>query len=310
MSTKPSLLDEDKDDAQPDLLYDLPFPEGDALALHVSVSPPPNNALHLHLPSTGDLHVLPPSVVYDADGLENTITLSPNPDSSNNRSLPARIVRFRSRVRIASGTFNHRARSHSHLPSHSAESLDSESSPSSSISAPLRSTPDDSIPRPSYSFAVPKRRRQRPLRPRAASASGASSKSGGDGSERTPLLRAPGSRLGARTRRLYGDPDEDDEASSNQRVRISREEVNAFGSWPWRLFNGYVRLSFFTLCFSFILSASLCRILSSSSGGLLSTSFTAGRDHRAQRISSICAFQCAYLLASLSSILHLFLFTH
>lgn len=63
--------------------------------------------------------------------------------------------------------------------------------------------------------------------------------------ERTRLLRAPGSKLGARTRRLYGDPDEDDEDEEELRDRESRrrEKELRFGNWPWKLFNAYVRPS-------------------------------------------------------------------
>ena len=54
--------------------------------------------------------------------------------------------------------------------------------------------------------------------------------------------RAPGSRLGARTRRLYGLPD--DEASENARAQRRAQRLQeikeSFGPCPWRLFNGYV----------------------------------------------------------------------
>ncbi|EJD04455.1 uncharacterized protein FOMMEDRAFT_155587 [Fomitiporia mediterranea MF3/22] len=243
-----------KDDVRAEVLYGLrtTSPELDVVAVSVS-PPPPTNALHLHLQSPGELYAV--EMPAGSDGrLDNTVQL-PNGADAAHTSRPSYRVRFRSRVRIASGMHPH---SHAHTRSQarrdSAGSVDSESSLCSSISAPLRYTPDDSETRASYSLvAALKNKRRRSRRSvTAALASGPApigARAKSDPGERTPLLLAPGSRLGARTRRLYGEPvpGEENDALNRRRARPppGRQDVDVFGPWPWRLFNGYVcHLSF------------------------------------------------------------------
>lgn len=197
---------------------------------------PPDNALHLHVPSdhVKDIVVpLPDGKEFERRG---SITLATSDSVSCSRPGTFR-VRFRSRVRIAS------ARRTSHTAS-------IDSSPSSSISAPLRYTPDDvdyDNLQHYATYAYPHRPQfQRPSRASLRSnppSVGPPSVNDISASEQTPLLRAPGSRLGVRTRKRYGladEDDEDEETSTERQAARKAQEEKAFGKWPYRLLNGYV----------------------------------------------------------------------
>ncbi|KAL5518521.1 hypothetical protein ACEPAH_203 [Sanghuangporus vaninii] len=249
----------DNDEIHSELRYDLP-PETESDINIMGISP--NNALHLHLPSEGEVHVVdPPSATMRDSYIEHSVSRSPSRDPTQDPPpKPSFRVRFRSRVRIASGMHHHHHSPYSSQPRrNSTGSVDSESSPCSSISAPLRYTPDDSDSRATYPIsALLKSRRQRP-RPRRPLATGivppisppritrTRPKNSTDSGERAPLLRAPASRLGARSRRIHGDlnPEEEEETSSSSLPGRGscpspvREDVDVFGPWPWRLFNGY-----------------------------------------------------------------------
>lgn len=233
---------------------------GDAVLSSSDPGPSSLNPIHSPLSQTN-----PENALSQTGGIVSTQT-------------PPR-VHFRSRVRIASGRLSHyRSQSQSqaqsqslrttqmagHPPlvvrarressSHHSDFESGDSSPSSSISAPLRSTPEPHERMRSHaSFLYPSSaRKYRPKRNlRASNVSGSSNDEPGtipplipsrSSDERAPLLRAPGSRLGARTRRLYGLPD--DEASENARAQRRAQRLQeikeSFGPWPWRLFNGYV----------------------------------------------------------------------
>lgn len=255
----------DIDESHPELLYGLPSEaETDFDLPRVA----PNNALHLHLPSQGEVHVVESSSGMRDGYIEHSVSRSPSRDPTQGPSKPSFHVRFRSRVRIASGMHHHHHSPYRTQPRrNSSGSIDSESSPCSSISAPLRYTPDDSDSRPSYPISAllkNKRQRPRPRRPLATTIvppipppriTRIRSKNNTSSGERAPLLRAPAARrLGARARRLYGDidanPGEEVETLSSSsslpgrgsRPSPVREDVDVFGPWPWRLFNGYVSL--------------------------------------------------------------------
>lgn len=203
------------------------------------------NALHLHLPSppgqaTTNI-ILPLSASKERRGSVTLVAPDPVP-----HSRPGTLrVRFRSRVRIGSGR-------------HTSRTASIDSSPSSSISAPLRYAPDElenDIPQ-SYG-AYTYQRKSASRRPSSSSIRNASTRvptpsrhrHGGSVSEQTPLLRAPASRLGAQTRKRCG-LDEDDDGREEIRARRmatrKAQEDTVFGKWPYRLLNGYVsNLPFF-----------------------------------------------------------------
>lgn len=260
-----------EDEGNAELLYQLPSPEP-GCDIVVDIPPPGNgNALQLHVPyspnSNGSKSPTVPN--RSEDILEAIMPLDvPNPSVSNPR--PFR-VRFRSRVRIGSG-FRHKRSASQPKPigGEQTGSPDSDTSPSSSISAPLRCTPDEHEPdgqlvgnrrNPYGSFALGPKRTRRASAGMYTHPSMGSRRSrpiwlndedegeGERAGERTRLLRAPGSNLGARTRRLYGLTDEDDEDEDESRARERKRRARemkemhkvVFGEWPWRLFNGYVR---------------------------------------------------------------------
>ncbi|KAI5120561.1 hypothetical protein M0805_000289, partial [Coniferiporia weirii] len=146
-------------------------------------------------------------------------------------------VRFRSRVRIGSGL------------RHSQPAYSGDSSASSSISAPLRYNREESdaeqvapqvlSPDPYRRPSASRLKTVKWLKGTAAPAR--TSLSQNNASERTPLLRAPASRLGERTRRRYGLADDEETRAARRRARAERKNVEeaVFGEWPWRLFNGY-----------------------------------------------------------------------
>ncbi|EPQ61136.1 hypothetical protein GLOTRDRAFT_135680 [Gloeophyllum trabeum ATCC 11539] len=194
------------------------------------------NALHLHLEE------------HDISGSAPSIRFAPDPPSvskpqTNDRSAdaphlvrPAPRVRFRSRVRIASGLHRHRQHHPEDSPDSSSSSLSS--SPCSSLSVPLRYQADENsalgpLGRRLSSYAaqggfkhrvmaspVPQRQSSR------ATVRGQSS----EASERSSLLK-PGTRV-----RTYG---EDERRSSGEQADVHPEvdEDAEFGPWPRRLLN-------------------------------------------------------------------------
>ncbi|KAF8876804.1 hypothetical protein CPB85DRAFT_1344266 [Mucidula mucida] len=140
---------------------------------------------------------------------------------------PHRSVRFRSRVRITSGVRRHIHRSRSDLSI--ARESDLSSSPSSSISAPLRTRDDEASspwgPLGQRVRIMSSRRSRRPSTFRQQV------------NERTPLVynhsvpKTPS----------YGDDDDDDFYASplaeDADARLNREIDVAFGPWPGRLLN-------------------------------------------------------------------------
>jgi hypothetical protein len=196
----------------------------------------------------------------DPPGISSSRSVSPDmSDSSQDPETPADVlqriqfldnvttdseqpqhVHFRSRVRISSG-FSRRRRQHLLSRQDAFISISSDSSlsgsPSSSISAPLRSCSDDEANKPGWGplgqrvslLAHKSRQQRRRSLPRQ----------GHDArvipNDRTPLR--PSSPL---TAYVEG---EDAYAETNQSDRERRREIDAaFGTWPRRLVNIHVRL--------------------------------------------------------------------
>ncbi|KAH8120712.1 hypothetical protein DFH11DRAFT_85737 [Phellopilus nigrolimitatus] len=251
----------DADPAPVHLLYDLPSASVEEISIVSSFSdsfPPPGNALHLHVsaatpaddmspssfspssyfppPRTGTStrrSSLSDSLYLPEPGPSAPHVLATSPTNDGGVPTPFR-VRFRSRVRIASGL------RHSKQPGQCS----ADSSPSSSISAPLRYNPEESdaepVVSPQTAGPYPSARRKKP---RLSNGGGPPSAlmNGNNANERTPLIQAPGPRLGARKRRLYGLADDDDARRARRRARLGQkqDEEAVFGKWPWRLLNGY-----------------------------------------------------------------------
>ncbi|KAF9457477.1 hypothetical protein BDZ94DRAFT_1273087 [Collybia nuda] len=148
-------------------------------------------------------------------------------------------VRFRSRVRITSGISRHRHHHHSTTGSGQVSfSRDSslESSPSSSISAPLRSRSDDESNKPGWG----------PLGQRVALLSYNSPRRWAkDKRRRKGETRPPNentSLLGSAFRAPYsgGSPTYGDYVTESDRegeAHIAQELEKAFGTWPGRILN-------------------------------------------------------------------------
>ncbi|THH09418.1 hypothetical protein EW145_g2029 [Phellinidium pouzarii] len=210
------------------LLYDLPSPSVEAINI-VSVlndDIPQDNALHLHLPPDNMpfLTSKSPARNSSADSIhtpeqrEQTHALGAGPSNKGkeNRQSTFR-VRFRSRVRIGSGL------------RHSQPACSGDSSPSSSISAPLKYNHEDNddgqlisqspgaIPkvRPPVSRRTVAKWQTVPVAPALTS----NNKNNSD--EHTPLLRTPSSRLGRRTPRRCGVVDDD---RTRAALRLARAE--------------------------------------------------------------------------------------
>lgn len=175
----------------------------------------------------------------DDDVLETPLTESEEPPMER-RSR----VRFRSRVRITSG-LNRRRHHHHHSkiltgdrdPSYMSFSPSSSfsGSPSSSISAPLRSHADDEIGKPGWgtlgqrvallAHGGASRKKTRDNRDTASNAKNS------EISERSPLM----------TRcQLHGEQEYD--FDQDEGARLAREIDQVFGPWPGRLLNHNVSL--------------------------------------------------------------------
>ncbi|KLO11293.1 hypothetical protein SCHPADRAFT_999037 [Schizopora paradoxa] len=258
------------DDAGLHLLHDVEqpsqsFPE-DSESHHASRDQSPENALHLRLGKasrqTSESSSRSGFPSNSAEQSSSALGVAPPPEETKSRPFPFR-VRFRSRVRIGSGIRHNRSRT----------SLDS-SSPSSSISAPLRySSYEGSDQGTSYAqlisdvasglgsrqlsstlsgtahspYATGKKFRRYGSAPAAVAPVAAP---GVD--ERTPLFAANDTRSYGHERRPSlsqipdSDAEGDDQAQRDARLRRSlqqaprkSEEEVMFGRWPWRLFNGH-----------------------------------------------------------------------
>ncbi|EIN13238.1 hypothetical protein PUNSTDRAFT_128925 [Punctularia strigosozonata HHB-11173 SS5] len=167
----------------------------------------------------------------------------PNADGDREEEGARRTVRFRSRVRIASGIPRERR------GSYGADSAASDS-PSSSISAPLRraSGGGEDDPRASYAkrlLAMTVAARQK----RAAAAAAADVEEGGrraavgtpaPGRRRRTFDERDALRRGPRRRPYVCDVDEDDEVeeeSDTEEARRKSEEEIVFGPWSRRIFD-------------------------------------------------------------------------
>lgn len=160
----------------------------------------------------------------------------PFPDSIVTDSERPPHVRFRPRVRISSGFSRHR---HQHFPSRQDDlisiSPDStlSSSPSSSISVPLRSCSDGEANKSAWgplgqrmSLLAHKHRRQTKRQRRNQHDAQANP------SDHTPLMRSP-----PPTAYVEGEDVYEEMEDSNRETRSSREVDAMFGTWPERLTN-------------------------------------------------------------------------
>lgn len=173
------------------------------------------------------------------------------PLSSPTSNRRTRIVRFRSRVRITSGIRRQRPKdfpSEYHIPGNDVKSLNADSSlsssPSSSISAPLRSRSDDESNDRGWgplgqrvallAYNSPKRR-TRNAREANSKRQTERQFQAHNVNERTPLVHPPRPRVydGAAgdQPRFASESDRDEES------RLSREIDMVFGKWPERLLN-------------------------------------------------------------------------
>ncbi|KAI0063133.1 hypothetical protein BV25DRAFT_1899482 [Artomyces pyxidatus] len=188
------------------------------------------NALQLQLPDHPDdpfaaSHILVAPYPGPSAPLPAGPAAHPDPTLAPASPTLAR-VRFRSRVRITSGLRHSRRQARS--PDSSAES-----SPSSSISVPLRHQADENNPRGPLGKRISvlaanawQKRRHTAFDP---------SRADEERGERTPLTRGS-------TPRMYGDHGEEAQQESEQEylARVRREEELAFGKWPWRALNRHV----------------------------------------------------------------------
>ncbi|KZT68789.1 hypothetical protein DAEQUDRAFT_765989 [Daedalea quercina L-15889] len=223
----------------------------------------PGNALHLIDDDPSPRSQTPSSVIIVADGTEIHVDGShdhgPNcggePGEAGDRSSsepppgahPQPRVRFRSRVRITSGVHRHR---HSGTPAPpgqrrlSSGTPSSGSSPSSSISAPLRYQADENatwgpLGRRLSAFAAAGRRKNMQASPQHGDAeNGGEPAAHARPNERTALLRS--SRHAG-----YVEPydthlregDEDDPEEELRAAELRRQKELIFGPWPGRLLN-------------------------------------------------------------------------
>lgn len=247
-------------DAHPfDVLYDHKSPFEDHSPKPCIV---PGNALHLIDDDPSPRSQTPPSVIILADGVELHVDgcrAEGDPSDSEPPPIarPQPRVRFRSRVRITSGVHRHRS-SGTPAPQGqrrlSSGTPSSGSSPSSSISAPLRYQADDNAtwgPLGRRLSALAAAGRRRPVQ------AGAQYEEEGQGrsspptraNERTALLRS--SRHAG-----YVDPyashlqerGEDHTEDGIRAAELRRQKELVFGPWPGRLFNRHVSGSY--LCVS------------------------------------------------------------
>lgn len=149
-------------------------------------------------------------------------------------------VRFRPRVRITSGLNRHRRRRHAienhqdYLTSNSSSTFSG--SPSSSISAPLRTRLDDEVGRPGWGTLGQRvalfSKHQYPGKTTRQHTEGGLMAMGSFGTERTPLLKPSLHFLLSRDPRFPYTSDEEE---------LSRFTDRTFGPWPTRLLNHHVR---------------------------------------------------------------------
>jgi len=230
-----------------DLQNDLAH--GNDLPDHLSQIDPPEITVYNGIPcddnSPIDFHSLIISSSTDSDDQE--------PDSPPER--PSR-VRFRSRVRIASGLNRHR---HKHqgvdyLSPDFSPSPSISGSPSSSISAPLRTTTDEQVGKPGWGtlgqrvsmFAqgkMERRRSQERERERlgvGASSFGKGGERGGFRGGQAPAAIPYYTRVDEGTPLLWSRPRNasyTDLARQDQVSLMPREIDKVFGPWPGRLAN-------------------------------------------------------------------------
>lgn len=158
---------------------------------------------------------------------------------NNNNNNKTRSVRFRSRVRITSGVHIQRPKTRRL----SIESISSSSSPSSSISAPLRSPQDEGswgplgrrvslLRRGGFGGRVGNAKRELPSNWKTPPTT----------NENAPLLLPQSShRRSYHTEQEYQSSDEEEE---EEETRLNREIDVVFGKWPARLLNRHVRLPY------------------------------------------------------------------
>ncbi|KAH9836706.1 uncharacterized protein C8Q71DRAFT_55266 [Rhodofomes roseus] len=219
----------------------------------------PGNALHLIDDDPSPRSQTPSSVIIIADGTEIHVgSHDRTPDQAGDGgdrsssepppgARPQPRVRFRSRVRITSGVHKHR---HSGTPAPqgqrrlSSGTPSSGSSPSSSISAPLRYQADENaawgpLGRRLSAFAAAGRRKHVQAPPQyGEGVNGGESGAHTSPNERSALLRS--ARNGG-----YVDPydagvsegDEDDLEEELGAAELRRQKELVFGPWPGRLLN-------------------------------------------------------------------------
>jgi len=225
----------------------------------------PGNALHLIDDDPSPRSQTPSSVIIIADGTEIHVDGSRSPtadhgggdasEGGGDRSSsepppgarPQPRVRFRSRVRITSGMHRHR---HSGTPAPqgqrrlSSGTPSSGSSPSSSISAPLRYQADENatwgpLGRRLSAFAAAGRRKNVQASPQdAEEGNGVGPGAHARPNERTALLRS--SRHGGYVNPYdahLSEGDEDDLEDELGVGELSLQNELVFGPWPERLFN-------------------------------------------------------------------------
>lgn len=233
------------------------------------------NALQLHIDPTDD--------VPDTSPSSTNSHLEPNRDINPPSSTRQNRVRFRSRVRITSGLHGHRHNKTSSSQNGTENtvttlSADSSltSSPSSSISAPLRSRADDESNKPGWgplgqrvnlfvfknkkrhagsgtserdTIQREERRERRRRKLGLCPEPGSGFRVLNEPDERTPLMAAKRSDAVTALALEGGDgesveeselceSDDDDEYEA----RLNREIDLIFGKWPGRLLNRYVRI--------------------------------------------------------------------
>ncbi|EJF58798.1 hypothetical protein DICSQDRAFT_66258 [Dichomitus squalens LYAD-421 SS1] len=189
----------------------------------------------------------------EGEGVGQTRSASQPPTGEGNGTVrPPLRVRFRSRVRITSGT--HRNRHHASMAGGSTPGSSTSDSPSSSISAPLRYQADDNgawgpIGKRLSAYAAAgggwQRKTQVQLQTTERQANGAQNgvgrrRGGTKGArgynERTPLLRPPAGAVHPESEDEESQAMSEDERTMRASA-LRREEEAVFGKWPWRIFN-------------------------------------------------------------------------
>jgi len=174
------------------------------------------------------------------------------PDSPHSNAERPNRVRFRSRVRITSGLNRHRHKSqqYQHQPGVDYLSFSPASSvsgsPSSSISAPLRTYRDEQVGKPGWGtlgqrvslFAKGNMERRRIREQREQLGLGASSFRKRVGREAPVIPYIATNGIGEETPLLLSPPSNaSDSDSAREAEAMSREIEMVFGSWPGRLLN-------------------------------------------------------------------------